>query len=357
MAIDGTAIGAAGLAAARLDARILVVDDEPANVRLLERILVNDGYRNVASRTDSNDAVELLRDYPVDLLLLDLHMPGLDGFAVLERLAGITDPDDYVPTLVLTADVTTETKHRALASGARDFLTKPFDPIEVSLRVANLLDTRLLHHAARAQNVLLEHRVRERTAELEQARIELLRRLSLAAEFRDDETYEHTERVGVAAALLGDRVGLDAADVESLRRAAPLHDIGKIGVPDEILLKPGPLTAEEYARMKAHTTIGALILGGSSSPVLRMGETIALTHHERWDGSGYPGRLAGEQIALVGRIVSVTDVFDALTHERPYKAAWPVDEAVAELERGRGTQFDPRLVDLYIDQLARDGSG
>jgi PAS domain S-box-containing protein len=196
---------------------------------------------------------------------------------------------------------------------------------------------------------LLEARVAERTRELEAARAETLQRLALAAEYRDDDTSQHTERVGDMSARVAERLGLDAGQQALLREAAPLHDVGKLAIPDTILLKPGRLTQEEYEAMKTHAMLGARLLSGSSSPVLQMAAVIAASHHERWDGTGYPAGLAGEAIPLVGRIVAVADVFDALTHERPYKSLWPVEQAIAEIRSAAGTQFDPRVVDAFLE--------
>jgi PAS domain S-box-containing protein len=200
---------------------------------------------------------------------------------------------------------------------------------------------------------LLEQKVAERTRELEDARAKTLKRLALAAEYRDDDTFEHTERVGATCAEIAAELSLDGRQVEVLRQAAPLHDVGKIGIPDSIMLKPGKLTDEEFEVMKTHAALGAKLLTGSGSPVLQMGTAIAESHHERWDGTGYPYGLAGESIPLVGRIVAVADVFDALTHDRPYKSAWPVQDALAEIERGAGTQFDPRVVGAFLETRIR----
>lgn len=195
---------------------------------------------------------------------------------------------------------------------------------------------------------VLEAAVAERTRELEDARSKTLHRLALAAEYRDDATFQHTERVGRTSAQIATRLGLGAKEIGILRKAAPLHDVGKIGIPDSILLKPGKLTAHEYGVMKTHTKIGAQLLEGSGSPILQMATIIARSHHEHWDGAGYPDRLGGEGIPLVGRIVAVADVFDALTHDRPYKSAWPVEQAIAEIRRGAGSQFDPRVVTAFL---------
>jgi putative two-component system response regulator len=330
-----------------LDARILVVDDEEANVALLERLLGMAGYRNVVSTIDPRKVRGLLNEFRPDLILLDLLMPHLDGFAVMEMLASEVPADSYLPVLVLTADATRETRRRALAGGAKDFLTKPLDVDEVLLRIANMLDIRYLHLQLQGEKEALEDRVQERTQELEDSYIDTFERLALAAEYRDDDTGQHTLRVGRMAALLAQELGLPTKDVELLTRAAGLHDVGKIGIPDDILLAPRKLTIEEFEVVKTHTVIGAKILAGSRSPLLSMAEEIAWSHHERWDGRGYGG-LAGEEIPLYGRITTVADVFDALTHKRPYKEAWPLDEAIAEISRQRGEQFDPRVVDAFV---------
>ena len=328
------------------DARILVVDDEPANVRLLERLLERWGYTNIATATDSSTVERLCNEVPPDLLVLDLQMPRPDGFDLMEILSRKAE-GLRPPILVVTADITRPTRERALSTGATDFLSKPFDPTEVALRVGNLLDARRAHLELRRHNELLEARVEERTRELERAKLDAVERLALAAEYRDDDTQEHAQRVGRTAALLGLRLGLSGSSVEVIRRAAPLHDIGKIGVPDAILLKPGRLTPEEFDAVKAHTVIGGEILSGSDSHVLCASELIARSHHERWDGMGYPLGLAGDEIPLLGRLTAVADSFDALAHRRPYKEAWPLAEAVAEMRRCSGTQFDPDVVAAF----------
>ncbi|CAN5499156.1 response regulator [soil metagenome] len=327
------------------DATILIVDDEKANVRLLEIILAHAGYTNVHGTTDSRQAVPLFLSLKPDILLLDLSMPNVDGFDVMGRLQPFI-LDHPVPILVLTADATTAIKHRALAEGAQDFLTKPLDHVEVLLRIDNLL---------RAQNyaLTLECEVRDRTSDLIEAQEETLQRLAIAAEYRDDETGQHTRRVGHTSASIAEAMKLSANFVESIRQAAPLHDVGKIGISDTILLKPGKLTTEEFEVMKTHTVIGAKILSGGSSPPIKLAEEIALYHHERWNGRGYSG-LVGDQIPLSGRIVSVADVFDALTHRRPYKEPWPVSLAVAEIESNSGSQFDPAVVAAFMTLPHKD---
>lgn len=328
-------------------ARILIVDDEPRNVLLLERLLAVSNFTNVASTTDSSEVVALCAEDQPDLLLLDLQMPAPDGFEVMRQLEPWTRGATRVPILVLTADNTRDTKTRALSSGASDFLNKPFDTTEVVLRVRNLLLTRLLSLDLQEHNLLLERRVRERTRALEEARLEIVDRLALAADYRDDSTGEHAQRVGRIAARLGRELDLSEETIELLRRGAPLHDIGHVAVSDSILLKQGKLTPEEFEVIKLHTTVGGEILGRSRSELLRMSEEIALSHHEWWDGSGYPSGLKGEEIPLSARIAAAADVFDTLLDKRPYKPPWPVELAVAEIERLRGLQFDPQVVDAF----------
>jgi putative two-component system response regulator len=335
-------------------ASILIVDDQRPNVRLLERILEQAGYLAVRGTTDPRQVAELFDEIQPDLVLLDLHMPYMDGFAVMEALSPRIPAGAYFPILVVTADITPEAKRRALSAGARDFLNKPFDTTEVLLRIKNLLETRFLHLQLQNQNQELEAKVRSRTRELEQTQIEILQRLAQAAEFRDDDTGQHTQRVGQLAARLARGLSLPEQQVELIRLAAPLHDLGKIGIPDHILLKPGRFTPAEYEHMKAHATIGARILSGGRYPLLRMAEEIAYAHHERWDGSGYPQGLARDAIPLTGRIVAVADTFDALTHERPYKHAWSVAEALNEIARQSDDKFDPQVVAALLRVCYQD---
>lgn len=334
---------------------ILIVDDQENNVRILERMLRKAGYDQLVSTTDPRVALALFEEHQPDLVLLDLHMPYLDGFGVLAQIRPHVPEGTYLPILVLTADISTEAKQRALSMGAKDFLAKPFDTTEVLLRIKNLLEARFLYLALQQQNDLLEMKVQQRTRELEDAQVEILERLALAAEFRDDATQEHTQRVGEFSARLARKLGLPDHAVSLIRRAAPLHDLGKIAVPDSVLLKLGRLTDEEFELIKSHTHVGARILSGSRHPLLQLAEQIALTHHEHWDGSGYSPAIRGEEIPLVSRIVAVADVFDALTHARPYKKAWPVADAVAEIRRQSGRQFDPRVAAAFIDLLREDG--
>ena len=328
--------------------RILVVDDTEANLLLLEAILDDIGYTEVVTLSDPHRAVSTCTAYDPDLLLLDLHMPGMSG---LDVIAAVRErkSETYLPILMLTADISSEAKVRALSTGANDFLTKPFDRTEVELRIRNLLQIRHLHMSLHNQNALLEQKVAKRTEQLNAIKIELLERLAMAAEFRDDQTGQHTQRVGRTCALIASALSLPPNEIEFIRRAAPLHDVGKIGIPDAILLKAGPLSPAERDLMKRHTSIGARLLSDSNSETLRLAEQIAATHHERWDGTGYGSELAGDAIPLPGRILAVADVFDALTHERPYKAAWSVQDSVEEIREQRGRQFDPAVVDAFLD--------
>lgn len=336
------------------DARILIVDDEPANVRLLARMLHAASYTHVFTTTSPYESLTLFALHPPDIILLDLHMPELDGIGLMTRVYDLAEPGEFLPVLVLTGDMSPSVRQQALGAGAMDFVTKPFEVGEVLLRIRNLLHTRFLHRELRQRNEQLEVRVRERTAELEQARLDILDRLARAAEFRDDATGEHTRRVGRVAALIAAELGFGDEEAAIIGRAAMLHDIGKIGIPDSILLKPHPLTAEEFDVIRQHTSIGREILAGSPAPLLRVAELIAYAHHERWDGRGYHG-LAGDAIPIEGRIVAVADTFDALVNDRPYRAARPMAEALAEMARERGAQFDPAVLDAFLRLAERDG--
>ncbi|MDH5649065.1 MAG: response regulator [Gammaproteobacteria bacterium] len=330
--------------------QILVVDDEPSNVKLLQKILKSEGYANVVATHDPRQVLGLCQATQFDLILLDINMPYLDGFQVMEQLREL-DKVNSPPILVLTAQRDTEYRLRALRNGARDFVTKPFDQLELIARVQNLLEVQFYHKTMRNQNQLLERMVDERTRALQETRLQVVRRLGRAAEYRDNETGLHIIRMSKISALLGRASGMSETESELLLHASPMHDIGKIGIPDEVLLKPGRFVPEEWEIMKTHTTIGADILSGGGSSLLDMASEIALTHHEKWDGSGYPGGLERENIPLVGRIVALADVYDALTSERPYKKAWSAADAVNYIKTNRGVHFDPRLVEIFLDQL------
>jgi len=337
-------------------ARLLIVDDEEANVQLLRRILDTAGYRNIRSTNDPRAVEQLLAEYDPDLIFLDLLMPAMDGHEVLQMIRERTPDNAYRPVLVLTSDHTQEAKRRTLSAGAKDFLTKPLSPSEVRLRARNLLETRSLHQALREHNERLEQRVAERTAALEDARMQTLLRLARAAEYRDDQTGEHTKRVGRTSRRIATALGLDDGLAETIGMAAPLHDVGKIGIPDAILLSSDRLTPEQFEDMKEHCAIGYDLLAGTDVPLLQLAAEIALTHHEHWDGQGYPRNLTDTQIPLSGRIVSVADTFDALTNARPYKEAWSRERALAEIERNAGIHFDPQVVEAFLDTIRTGAS-
>jgi putative two-component system response regulator len=280
--------------------------------------------------------------------MLDLHMRPVDGLQLLDLLRPEIAEGSYLPILMVSGDLTPQARRQALSRGAKDFLAKPWDPDEALLRIRNLLETRRLHLEVQLQNRFLEEKVRERTRELDEAHLESLERLARAGEYRDDDTGQHTRRVGDLAAALGAAAGQDAARVEMLRRAAALHDLGKIGIPDGVLLKPGRLTPAERACIETHTTIGAEILAHGRSSLMHMAERIALCHHERWDGEGYPRRLRGAEIPIEARMVALADVFDALSHDRPYRAAWPRERVLAEIEGEAGRHFDPALAEAFL---------
>jgi putative two-component system response regulator len=335
-----------------LKAKILIVDDEPANVALLEDILEEQGYTYFRSTSDSRKAITMYEEIRPDLVLLDLNMPHLDGFQVMEQLREL-EQDSYAPILVLTAQSDRSTRIKSLEAGARDFLGKPFDLIEVKQRIANMLEIRLFHNQTRDQNRLLELKVKERTYELEETRREAILRLGRAAEYRDNETGMHVIRMSRLSALLAKEIGLSEQECQLILQASPMHDVGKIGIPDDILLKPGKLDDKEWKTMKMHPEIGAKILSGSRSELMQMAEAIALSHQERWDGSGYPQGLKGEEIPLAGRIVAVADVFDALTSKRYYKDAFSVEESMKIIEDSSGKDFEPRLVEAFKNALPK----
>ena len=320
--------------------RILIIDDDPAKIVQLETALRRGGFADIFSTTDSRRALPAFRQYKPDVVLLDLDMPALDGLTVMQQLISRTPERDYLPVLVTTPNVSAETRRRALEIGAKEFLPEPFDAQEVALRVRNLVRIRDLY----AQ---VETRVKSRTAQLQAAEVEIAKRLAFAAELRDYPDGSHPQRVGRMSGAIAAELGLPDEEVELIKLAAPLHDIGKLCIPDAVLLKPGALGPEELEIIKTHTTQGAKILTGTQSEILQAAEEIALYHHENWDGTGYTPGLAGEAIPISGRIVTVADVFDALLHKRAYKPAWNPVDAITFIEGQRGKKFDPRVVDAF----------
>ncbi len=332
--------------------RIMMVDDEGVNLKLLARMLETQGYYNLVAIQDSRTVMEQYHKERPDLILLDLNMPKLDGFQIMEQLKDLCD-QLLPPIIVLTAQHGREFILRAFKEGARDYITKPFDMSELLARVRTMLEVHLAHRMVFTEKETLETMVRIRTSELRQTRLQIVRRLGRASEYRDNETGKHIMRVTETAGIIARILGWESYDLENLLHAAPMHDIGKLGIPDAILLKPGALVGAEWEIMKTHATIGAHILSGDDSKLLNLAEEIALSHHERWDGSGYPEGLAGDAIPESGLIVAIADVFDALCSERPYKKAWSADKAVALIREGRGSHFSPRIVDIFLDQLPR----
>ena len=327
-------------------AKILVADDEAQWVDLLQQILRSLGYRNTLGTSDPAAVAQLVIDFDPDMLLLDLRMPGLDGIAVLQQLEPYTRRF-FLPVLVLAGELSEETRTAALMAGARDFIAKPFDVGTVRSRVENLLETRMLHLELAERNAYFERRVRERTHEAEASRLEVLDRLALVAEWRLDPSGEHPRAVGALAARIAKRAGLAQDEIDMLRLAAPLHDIGMIAVPEAVLCKPGRLDEDEMRLIHGHTDQGAALLGGEWR-VLQMAARIALAHHEHWDGSGYPRGLSGEQIPVAARLVAVADVADALRQPRPHRPPWAEDEIRARISALSGTRFDPRFVDAFL---------
>jgi putative two-component system response regulator len=324
-------------------ATILVVDDTPENIDVLVGILRED-YRLKVAR-GGEQALRIVRTQPPDLILLDVMMPEIDGYEVCRQLKADATTR-HVPVVFVTAKIDLADELRGLELGAVDYITKPVSPPVVKARVRT-------HLALYDQNRELERRVMERTAQLHETRMKIIQRLGRAAEYKDNETGMHVIRMSHYSRILGLAAGMSEHEADLLMNAAPMHDIGKIGIPDRILQKAGDLDENEWTIMQRHALIGAEILGNDDSALLQMARTIALTHHEKWDGSGYPQGLVGEEIPRVARIVAIADVFDALTSERPYKSAWSIEDATDALRAGAGTHFDPLLVELFLEQMDR----
>jgi putative two-component system response regulator len=331
--------------------QILLVDDEPANLKLFALMLKSDGYRNVVCIQDPREVVDSYRAVRPQLILLDINMPHMDGYEVMEALKAVKDPLP-APIVVLTAQSGEDYLLKALNAGATDFLSKPVNKRELLARVKNILMAHLAMRLMHGQNSVLEAMVEQRTRDLRASRLDLVRRLGRASEYRDNETGQHILRMSHAAVLLARRIGWQPHACDLLLNAAPLHDVGKIGIPDGILLKPGPLTHDERDVMRQHARIGADLLGGGDDPLLDMARDIALNHHEKWDGSGYPNGLSGFQIPEAARIVAIADVFDALTSRRPYKKPWTAAEALSFMNEQSGKHFDPTFMAHFTKIVA-----
>lgn len=352
--------------------KIVVVDDEPHNAHEIARQLAPVGMTEFAWTSNPTTALDFLHDEHPDVLLLDLQMPGCDGIKLLQQIRNDADLA-HVPTLVLTEVKNRELERCALELGALDFLRKPVDALELVPRVRNAWSVKSYQDQLEHQARELDRAVRERTAELALSRLELIHCLGRAAEYRDNETGRHVVRVGRYAGIIARQLKLEPRMIELLELAAPLHDVGKIGIPDAILRKPGSLAVDEFRIMQSHCDLGLRIfhdasegslndlvehpqLGGSFiseyvSPVLRMASSIAVTHHERWDGTGYPKGLKGNDIPIEGRVTAVADVFDALSTKRAYKPAFPLEKCLDILREGRGSHFDPMVLDAFFARL------
>jgi putative two-component system response regulator len=327
------------------DADIVIVDDEVGVARFLGRVLCWAGYKPPRIFSNPLEAAEYLRSADADLVTLDIRMPGLDGYDLLALLAQKSGPAVPSAVLAISAVDTYEERNKAIKAGAKDFLIKPVEPQELLLHVYALLDARFKERGQKQSRGALAEKAKDRAARARSAQLETVDRLAKVAEIRDDATGQHTYRVARLSALLAMEMRLSPEEAELIMRAAPLHDVGKTGIEDKVLLKKGPLSVDERKLMQQHAMLGGDILGGATCDILRMAEVISTCHHERWDGEGYPRGLSGADIPLAARIVAVADAFDALTHERPHRDAWPVGRALGEIELGRGTQFDPEVVD------------
>jgi putative two-component system response regulator len=342
--------------------RILIVDDMEQNLALLGGLVRSLGYEVETAR----DGLEALAKAPcdTDLMLLDVMMPGLDGYEVARRVRADPRTGD-LPIILVTVLDSREDRVRAIQAGASDFIAKPVDKSELQVRISSQLKLKAAQDELKRGQAELEIRVAQRTEELRKsaeeaaearrrtygAHVDTIRRLVLAAELRDPETARHIVRLSRYSAVLARALRMSPGEAEILAHAVTMHDVGKIGIPDSILFKPGALSAEERKVMQSHTLIGGRILSGSASELMQEGQVVALTHHERWDGGGYPRGLRGEEIPLAGRICSVLDVFDALTTERPYRPALPWEAAIEQMRQGRGRHYDPHLLDLFLEHL------
>jgi putative two-component system response regulator len=329
--------------------RVLIVDDSPTNLRVYLAIVSQIAGVEVATFTSSVEALAWCAATEPDLVILDYRMPPPDGLSFIAEYQALRPgAETPTPIVMITVEEDRGVRHRALELGASDFLTKPTDPVEFLARVRNLLALRQSRVALRDRAESLQEAVERATRKIVEREEETIQRLMRVAGFRDNETGNHVVRMGHYAALLGGLLGMSAAEQRLLLLATPMHDIGKVSTPDYILLKPGPLTPEEWVIMREHTTVGHAVLEGSSSRILQLAAEIALRHHERWDGTGYPGGLSGKTIPISARVAALCDVFDALLSVRPYKDAWSTDAAFAEIERSAGTHFDPAIAQVFL---------
>ena len=330
------------------DARILVVDDEETNLKLARQVLQFAGYSDIRVLQDPRQALSAIEGDGPDLVLLDVHMPYIDGYEILGKAQKRAKPDSFLPILMCTSENSPEARQRALSLGAIDFITKPYEQTELLLRVRNFLRMRHMHLSSLDANAKLERRVMIRTRELVEARGEAFYCLTRALEHREDLVTGHSKRIGELSERIARAYGLEDAEVEMIGLIAPLRDLGKIGLPEALLLKSGNYTEDELAQLQRHTSLGETIIGHCHSPILRELRELSLHHHERWDGAGYPHGLKGDEIPITCRIIAVADTFDGLTSGRLDNRVWTEAEAIAEVDRLRNTHFDPSVVDAFL---------
>jgi putative two-component system response regulator len=332
---------------------ILIIDDQVQNIELLEAYLAPECYE-IIKAFNGKDAVNIIAANQIDLVLLDIMMPGIDGFEVIRRVRQ-GEKNRLLPIILVTALKEKEDRVKGIEAGCDDFISKPVDKLELLARVHSLLKVKAYNGLMLNYRTELESEVTARTEQLKQAlqriktaSLDTIYRLSMASEYRDEETGAHIKRVSRYSAAIARKMGMDENTIETILYAAPMHDLGKIGIPDQILMKRGKLDPAEWKIIKFHTVIGAKILHGAEAEFIKLGEVIALSHHEKWDGSGYPNGEKGQQIPIAGRIVAIADVFDALTSKRPYKEAFPTEVSLAIVKQGRGTHFDPDVADAFF---------